>query len=991
MSSQFQQWHDDYQEIIKKSLIQCIWDRIDRHVAFLEKIDSQLKAIKDLEIESPASLLPLSNYKKSLLKVTSELPNLCFKSITDEFDLFEKESKSYITSLPKKVIEAQNEDRFKKLKGDSFFIGFGKTSKRLGYNISKFPEKTANTLRGLRGKQKKALRPWTHDIFVSDLATYYLNEKFKSSLEELIALYYQFMLQSTIALWAKDEQVDKAVANQYEHLVSTSASQSFVENADFDVKELKTKIEELVIDNFEDRWLEFANKYEQAGTFEFANSKVNATNSKIISNKTAKKYVASNKGWINTANALQDDWEIDLELYHLIYSSLHLFYKNKGRISEKLESKVFKELSDIEIFLKNCKEAIESSTTEKKVQLHLENETASITAEIRRLVNVNSDKILNQELSEDIDRVENKISKEVNKISTKRVVYKGNDYTKPLKTSSLSTISPYELINFEYAPRLFKSINETKQSTTAHINEAQNILFQLTEIVNFNLESAISAIDEKDDQKGKTIAITGLDRTIEQLDNIKEELGKILTDLDEKLLKPIYSFNSSIVKFTDNENILELRVRVMKAKATERSKQIRRQVIDTIKNMFPILIRRGRMYINQARELVRGNLERLGIGAQKISITTELADFLAQTEEAIDKLPFVYQRLFRAVPLEDENFFEGRAKEINKLKDAYEQWSKKRFAATIIVGEKGGGISSLFNIFLQQPEIKLKSVRITPQNNIDNSEQLLELFNSSLGLKAVSLAELVSKLKSGKPMILILENIQRLYLKHVGGFDNIKSITELISVTSDKVFWMVGCTEFGYEYLNKTINLSENFGYSIALDSLSSTAIVELIERRHNVSGYKLEFQPSEEDSGSKKFASLPMEGKQEFLKKEFFLELNKIAKSNISIALIYWLRSTVQSSDNTIFIRSLNDLDFSFMKGLSVDKLYVLHMLLLHDGLTEMEVSRVNSLSISQCRRILYPLYEDGILIKKDDVYLINPLLYRQSINLLKTKNIIH
>ncbi len=132
-------------------------------------------------------------------------------------------------------------------------------------------------------------------------------------------------------------------------------------------------------------------------------------------------------------------------------------------------------------------------------------------------------------------------------------------------------------------------------------------------------------------------------------------------------------------------------------------------------------------------------------------------------------------------------------------------------------------------------------------------------------------------------------------------------------------------------------------------------------------------------------------EERQEFLKKEFFNELNKIAKSNISIAMIYWLRSTKQTVENTITISSLKDMDFSFMKGLSVDKLYVLHMLLLHDGLTESEVSKVNSLSISQCRRILYPLYEDGIIIKTGDVYSINPLLYRQSINLLKTKNILH
>ncbi len=615
-----------------------------------------------------------------------------------------------------------------------------------------------------------------------------------------------------------------------------------------DLESLKTHLEELVLNRFEKQWEKFEENYEKAGTIEFFNSRVKASRSKKLRTKVTKKYNVGNRGWLNTLRALQDDWEIDLELYELIYSSLHLFKANKERISDQIEQTVFKKLDTIEEYLQGCKKAIESIKSEKKVQLFLEQDIPEITTELRRLINLNSELLLNQELPQEIDRVGNIISQQIEKISTKRAVYKGNDYTKPIKSSALSNISPYELINFEYAPQLFNSIDETKQSTVTHINDAQNVLLQLAEVASFNLESAVSAIDENDEQKGKTIAISGLDRTIQQLTIIKTELTKILEDLDEKLLKTIHSFNGSIIKFTDNENILNLRVRIVKAKATERSKQWRRQIVENIRNLFPILMRMSKMYFNKTRELIQGNLKRLGIGAEKTAITTELADFLAQTEDAIDKLPFVYQRLFRALALEDDNFFEGRVKEINKLKDAYAQWGKKRFAASIIVGEKGGGISSLVNVFMNLSEVKAKKDFISPQQNIHDSQLLLGLFNEALKLKTASLGELVNELKTGKPRVIVLENIQRLYLKHVGGFDNIRSITELISVTSDKVFWVVSCTEFGFDYLNKTINLAENFGYTIHLESLSSTAVVELIGRRHNVSGYKLEFEPSEDD-----------------------------------------------------------------------------------------------------------------------------------------------
>ncbi len=457
------------------------------------------------------------------------------------------------------------------------------------------------------------------------------------------------------------------------------------------------------------------------------------------------------------------------------------------------------------------------------------------------------------------------------------------------------------------------------------------------------------------------------------------------------MLQGLNDFDSSVIKFTDNENILDLRVRIAKGKAKERSKEIRNKIVESVKNMVPIIVRKGRMYYTNVQTHVRSNLKRIGIGIEKTTITTELADFLAQTEEAIDNLPFVYQRLFRAVPLQDETFFEGRRIEMGKLSNAYNHWQEGRFAATIVVGEKGAGISTLFNLYLSSLEKKLSKVRIAPDSNIHSIDQLLELFSSTLGWKVKDLTELANKLNAGPKRVIALENIQRIYLKQVGGFENIRTITELISVTSEKVFWLVGCTVYGYIYLDKTLHLSENFGYTLYLEDLSPENMVEVIERRHKVSGYNLEFEPGTEDTTSKKYNNLDVATKSQYLKQRFYNELNKIAKSNISIALIYWLRSTKQTSPNTVAISSLKDLDFTFMKGLSLEKLYVLHMLLLHDGLSESEVSKVNKLTLSQCRRILYPLFEDGIIIKTDKLYLINPLLYRQTINLLKAKNILH
>ena len=65
-------------------------------------------------------------------------------------------------------------------------------------------------------------------------------------------------------------------------------------------------------------------------------------------------------------------------------------------------------------------------------------------------------------------------------------------------------------------------------------------------------------------------------------------------------------------------------------------------------------------------------------------------------------------------------------------------------------------------------------------------------------------------------------------------------------------------------------------------------------------------------------------EEQQKKLRVDYFADLNKIAKGNISLALIYWLRSTERVESNTIYIMSLDNLDFTFMEGIPGEKLFV-------------------------------------------------------------------
>ena len=71
--------------------------------------------------------------------------------------------------------------------------------------------------------------------------------------------------------------------------------------------------------------------------------------------------------------------------------------------------------------------------------------------------------------------------------------------------------------------------------------------------------------------------------------------------------------------------------------------------------------------------------------------------------------------------------------------------------------------------------------------------------------------------------------------------------------------------------------------------------------------------------------------------------------------------------------------------------KHFSLTVVLLHDGITLEEYMAVFNISRKEAELFLLALLDDGILFRRGDRYKVNFLLYRQVIDSLKTKNILH
>lgn len=365
-------------------------------------------------------------------------------------------------------------------------------------------------------------------------------------------------------------------------------------------------------------------------------------------------------------------------------------------------------------------------------------------------------------------------------------------------------------------------------------------------------------------------------------------------------------------------------------------------------------------------------------------ISFEISEFMQEVTNSLEKLPKKYKKFYEITPSKT-NFFVNREKELEKLKNTYEDWEKDRFVSCAIVAQKGSGVSSMLNLFLQSTS-KTNTIKVELDKKIYTKEEYFRYFNSLFETDNIStnqdFIDYLNNTKNSK--IIILENLHHMFLKKVSGFEAIELLFELISYTTKKVLWIGVFTPESWNYLDKTVSILNYFTSVVVMEPLNLENIKETITKRNESAKLKIIFE--QEDKESEK-----NEKKQDKLKNNFFKQLHKLSNGNISLALLYWVRSIEKIENDIIYVKQIDELDNSFIKNLSTEALFVLQILILHDGLTLQDYSLVTGESNQECRKKLMPMLEKGLLIQPKQKYNINPVIYQYIHDYLLSKKYIH
>ncbi len=928
--------------------------------------------------------LALAKYKQGLYQLVGPMWHLPVEeNFFGRFPELEITLRETIEQVPTRVRQEQHIDRFTILPEDSSNLKVLKYMKQFLFGLHQLPFKLRNKWR----QPPMKTGYWQHSVALRNLARlcFHINPILRLQSVDHLLLGALSETYLRLKLW-EEAVVNREDEDKVETLALNETIQNFAQVTYSRVQAIWQEIYAESVAAFEDG-------YKKAGTLEYPNGSLKNKALQKSWQQTDSKWSLHLLRWKNTIHALFEEWRSDLDIYKLHHQTLAELDDFQRAQIKRLGEQIGPEVQEIDQMITEMKGSLSGIDQELKKSLtRINYQTRKQLDE--QLIPELTEKLSSQYVLNLISKLEINIQKNVEKLSGAHVVVKTRTYDQPMDSVELKRISPYELIAFETLDQFQNDISGVKKGLFETLEQVAEQVSDIDHVITFNIQAALSVLEEvgHSAEGSRRIAIEGLDRAQLRLRESKEILDRNLQLHSNQVAEVTLRFCNRIMELTENENIRELRGRIQKAKSArlreERKKETRLKLESRKEQLTTVL----RNTVLRAEHLVEDISERLLLTPGKRLIDKEVSDLLVDSRSIIDRLPQVYQRLYNIEPLKDLELFEGRQTEFQKLGEAFESWKKGRFAATIIFGEKWGGQTSFITYAIHESNYQYPLVRYSLTSPFYTESEFLDLLRQVFRKEDFqSVEEVKDYLGNGPRKVVILEDLQNSFLRCVGGFTGIRILLQFINQTCKEVFWVTTITLYSWQYLSKTIAMHDFFSYAIAMQTLTDEQVTSIIWKRNRISGYKIQFLPSSKRSGDHKFKNLPVEDQQLVLKRDFFAALNGFADSNISLALIFWLLSTREVKGDSLLMGEFKKPDFSFMSALSSEKIHLLNGLIIHDGLDEFQLQRVLNVAAGALQLTLLSLLEDGILFFKDGIYMVNPMLYRTTVAMLKDKNLVH
>ncbi|MCS6886445.1 MAG: ATP-binding protein [Acidobacteriota bacterium] len=317
------------------------------------------------------------------------------------------------------------------------------------------------------------------------------------------------------------------------------------------------------------------------------------------------------------------------------------------------------------------------------------------------------------------------------------------------------------------------------------------------------------------------------------------------------------------------------------------------------------------------------------VGHAEITVRPMLPEeFVADPRAKL--LPAIYKRLFHLEPLKDPKFLIGRDEELAAIAKARQMWVVGRPTSLLVVGERGSGKSSLLNCAVERVLAEDQLVRLEFGERLVSEQQLEDYLCGSV--KAKSLEELKLLLRRH---VVILEELERTFLRRVGQLDAVRALIRLISSTCFQTFWIVSINQVAYKFLDAVVGLGGAFSHRINAARASKEALREAIMVRHRLSGLRLYF------------AQAPVERKwirqrHPDAESSFFEALARESNGLFRTAFEIWLAHIERIEGGACHVKPIVGQDLEVIEYLGQRELFSLLAIMQHGSLTVEEHAKV-------------------------------------------------
>jgi hypothetical protein len=998
-----------FEEIVEPLILKYFHEKIKEQTRFIRAYETRYqKLVNGLkEAGDVVDMVELKrDFKKSLfdllMKNSAGLNDINFNDFYQEF---EEAIKKISEEQNKYIVERKPVEKYQLKRSDRPTVFISKIFANSKSSAVLFFKNAGNILKIILKRQpaelisiRKRLIPFRN------MAYHHMLNLFMAEARKPIQRLMKAKSDSLLQMWGLDGKLDEVFQGFLQQKTKIEILDGFadikveeaIEKLKADNQEHITELKEMLQMLHKEAFNRFDEDILKVDTLELSSTMYHHRRINRQLNERRESIEGFSGNWKNTHFTLFDDWAVDVEITLLYYSVYDEFNQMSVSVSDFVLGDLNGAFKDILTFVNKAKTEIEQAvTTKKAVREILLNQRNKTIKELIDKILSHAIELLSSCFDDDFERLMSKTLHFVEKVSDRRAFIRSRNYQRAVGNKEMNWISPRELLHFEALPHFKKKMLKTEKQVANHLEKSRVHLLGLGTVCDFSLESSVTMIDQKDGTAKNAVntALSGFDRAATHLRSVEDIMHNIQNLINSELREAINDFNTDILKLKDTENIFELNLKIVKIRAIEKSMEYKRKAINFIKNLAPKIVFFSRHINLKAIRLSRNIKASLGFTSEKKYVSYELSEFIGQTQMALKTLPYVYQRLYQLNPTDEDRFFVNREKEIKLLKDAMDNWKKDRFITVAVIGIKGSGITSLINYFLRHNDTSLKLIRRTLDSKIYLPDQYLDFFGGLFeNQKFESNTQIIDFLNSSDGNhIIVLENLHHMFLKRVHGFDCMTMLFDLMSNTMKKVLWIGAYTRHSWEYLEKTIHISNYFTNEIFLEQMDSTTIAGIIFQRNSLSGYHIDFIPDQENIESKAFMKLDDLEKQEYLQKQFFTHLSRISGGNITLAQLYWLRSTRKVTDDSIEIGAIKEIDFTFIKNLSGDDLFALQALIIHDGLTLEDFSLVMSMPVNTVRNMLTPMLEKGLLIKPKQKYNVNPIIFKPVAGYLASRNFIN